>query len=164
MTSVDTAQKNEVFSNKDYFSKCDPTRSFLQIGWHLLKKPLMENFIFCAVKPLWLPVLIKVPHLTKKNLDDMLIKVGEDFAKMKFFHSWKSSFYMQWKTRTVSSAFLSSRIQQIEFYSNNGPNKEINLAITFKKKEVKWFAQTEVNFLQLIKWGYRNTSNKLPLE
>ena len=42
---------------------------------------------------------------------------------------------MQWKTRTVSNAFLSSRIQQVEFYSNNGPKKEINLVITFKKKK-----------------------------
>ena len=32
------------FSTKDFFSK-----SFLRIWSHLLKKSLMENFIFCAV-------------------------------------------------------------------------------------------------------------------
>ena len=43
-----TAQKMK-FSVKDFFSKCDQTRSFLRIWSHLLKKSLMENFIFCAV-------------------------------------------------------------------------------------------------------------------
>ena len=34
------------FSIKDLFSKCDQIRSFLWIWSHLLKKSLMENFIF----------------------------------------------------------------------------------------------------------------------
>ena len=38
------------FSIKDFFGKCDQTRSFLQIWSHLLKKFLTENFSFCAVK------------------------------------------------------------------------------------------------------------------
>ena len=37
------------FSVKDFFSKRDQIRSFLRIWSHLLKKSLMENFIFCAV-------------------------------------------------------------------------------------------------------------------
>ena len=37
------------FSIKDLFSKCDQIRSFLRIWSHLLKRPLMENFMFCAV-------------------------------------------------------------------------------------------------------------------
>ena len=37
------------FCIKDFFSKCDQIRSFLQIWSHLVKKSLMENFIFCAV-------------------------------------------------------------------------------------------------------------------
>ena len=37
------------FSIKDFFSKCDQIGSFLRIWSHLLKKSLMENFIFCAV-------------------------------------------------------------------------------------------------------------------
>ena len=36
-------------SIKDFFSKCDQIRSFLRIWSHLLKKSLMENFIFWAV-------------------------------------------------------------------------------------------------------------------
>ena len=37
------------FSIKNFFSKCDQTRSFLRILSHLLMRFLMENFIFCAV-------------------------------------------------------------------------------------------------------------------
>ena len=43
-----TAQKIK-FSIKDFFSKYDQVRSFLRIWSHLLKKSLMENFIFCTV-------------------------------------------------------------------------------------------------------------------
>ena len=42
-----TAQKLK-FSIKDFLSKCDQIRSFLRIWSHLLKKFLLENFIFCA--------------------------------------------------------------------------------------------------------------------
>ena len=45
-----TAQKMK-FSIEDYFSKCDKIHSYLRIWSYLLKKSLMENFIFCAV--LW---------------------------------------------------------------------------------------------------------------
>ena len=37
------------FSIKDFFSKCDQIRRKLRILSHLLKKPLMENFIFWAI-------------------------------------------------------------------------------------------------------------------
>ena len=37
------------FSITDFFSKCDQTRSYLRIGSNLLKKSVMENFIFCEV-------------------------------------------------------------------------------------------------------------------
>ena len=42
------AQKMK-FSGKDLFSKCDQICTFLWIWSHLLKKSLMENFIFCGV-------------------------------------------------------------------------------------------------------------------
>ena len=37
------------FSIKDFFSKCEQIRRFLRIWSHLLKKFLMENFIFYPV-------------------------------------------------------------------------------------------------------------------
>ena len=43
-----TVQKMK-FSIKDFFSKCDQIHRKLLIWLHLLKKSLMENFIFCAV-------------------------------------------------------------------------------------------------------------------
>ena len=46
--SMITARKVK-FSIKDLFSKCDQIRWKLRIWSHLLKKPFMENFIFCAV-------------------------------------------------------------------------------------------------------------------
>ena len=43
-----TAQKLKS-SIKDFFSKCDQIRRKLRIWSHLLKKSLVENFLFCAV-------------------------------------------------------------------------------------------------------------------
>ena len=43
-----TAQKMK-FSIRDFFNKCDQIHRTLRIWSHLLKKSLMENFIFCAV-------------------------------------------------------------------------------------------------------------------
>ena len=43
-----TTQKMKI-SIKDFFNKCEQIRSFLWIWSHLLKKYLMENFIFCAM-------------------------------------------------------------------------------------------------------------------
>ena len=43
-----TVQKMK-FSIKDFFSKCDQILRKLWIRSHLLRKSLMENFIFCAV-------------------------------------------------------------------------------------------------------------------
>ena len=38
------------FSIKDFFSKCDQIQRKLRIRLYLLKKSLMENSAFCAVK------------------------------------------------------------------------------------------------------------------
>ena len=46
---ANTTQKMK-FPIKDFFSKCDQIRSFLWIWSNLLKKFLMENVIFLAVK------------------------------------------------------------------------------------------------------------------
>ena len=54
---MDTAQKMK-FSIKDFFSKCDQVRSLPWIWSHLLKKCLMENFIFCVVG--WFNVLVSL--------------------------------------------------------------------------------------------------------
>ena len=48
------------FSIRDFFSKCDQIRSFLRIWSHLLKKSLMENFIFCAVETSVKDIILKI--------------------------------------------------------------------------------------------------------
>ena len=52
MRNIFTAQKIK-FSIKDFFSKCDQIPRELRIWPHLLKKSLMENFVFCAVLTTW---------------------------------------------------------------------------------------------------------------
>ena len=47
------------FSITDFF-KCDQIRRKLRIWSHLLKKSVMENFIFCAV--------VGLKGVTKKNI------------------------------------------------------------------------------------------------
>ena len=48
LSRIITAQETK-FSIKDFFSECDQICRKLRIWSHLLKKFLMENFIFCAV-------------------------------------------------------------------------------------------------------------------
>ena len=58
----DTAQKMK-FSITDFCSKYGQIRSFLRIWSHLLKKSVMENFIFCVVRVL----LVKYIELRLKT-------------------------------------------------------------------------------------------------
>ena len=46
----ETLQEKMRLSIKDFFSKCDQSRSFMRIWSHLIKKSWMENLIFCAVR------------------------------------------------------------------------------------------------------------------
>ena len=50
-TSMSTTQKIK-FPIEEVLSKCVQIRNFLRIWSHLLKKSLMENFIFCAMEGL----------------------------------------------------------------------------------------------------------------
>ena len=65
--TVNTAQKMK-FSIKDFSNKCDQIRRKLQIWSHLLKKSLMENFIFCAVKKPLSQYPGRVCQLSGKNV------------------------------------------------------------------------------------------------
>ena len=74
--SYSTAQKMK-FSIKDLFSKCDLIGSFPRIWSHLLKKSLMENFIFCAVFQFF--------HIL------VIILIKEQFTL------WITKFHIQWQ-------------------------------------------------------------------
>ena len=52
-----TAQKMK-FYIMDFFSKCDEIRSILWTWSHLLKKSLMENFIFLFSERIWFNELL----------------------------------------------------------------------------------------------------------
>ena len=59
------------FPIKDFSSKCDQIRRKQQIWPHLLKKFVMENFIFCAVRIPYQPYSKKIvpqTHFVPKNV------------------------------------------------------------------------------------------------
>ena len=64
------------FSIKDFFNKCGQVRRKLWIWSYLLKKSLMENFIFCRVEDQTL-IPIKRLVLTK------ILKVHNDAGRYK---------------------------------------------------------------------------------
>ena len=71
-----TVQKMK-FSMKYFCSKCDHICRKPQIWSHLLKKSLIENFIFCAVK--FLQIYLKICTLVKmKVLNTNLTLVFKD--------------------------------------------------------------------------------------
>ena len=47
------------FFINDFFSKCDQIHRKLWIWSHLLKKSLIENFIFCALNEFFLAELVQ---------------------------------------------------------------------------------------------------------
>ena len=75
-----TSQKMK-FSIKGFFSKCDQIRRWLRIWSHLLKKSLIENFIFCVMNVLvgyekyiqqWFDYIRKIKLLWLTKLHDFL--------------------------------------------------------------------------------------------
>ena len=60
------------FSIKDFFSKCDQIRRKLRIWSHLLKKSLMENFIFCAV--------FEIQHIKKSDSQLKVLAYSHNFT------------------------------------------------------------------------------------
>ena len=83
--------KKKNFSNKDFFSKCNQIRRKLRIWSHLLKKSLLENFIFCAVVLLaicdtsYCFTLFDTEQYGSNNDSGVLLnlKLGKDFDENK---------------------------------------------------------------------------------
>ena len=69
-------QINLEFFFKDFFGKCDPIGSFLRIQSHLLKKSLMENFIFHAVE-VTLTILLNTTSQTPFKWSTSTMKTPE---------------------------------------------------------------------------------------
>ena len=78
LTGICTHCTKMKLSIKDFFSKCDQIRMKLWIWSHLLKKSLMENFIFCAVT-----IKNKVHFFWKSKVDFSNWKDGHFVIKIK---------------------------------------------------------------------------------
>ena len=85
-----TAQKMK-FSVKNFFSKCDQIRSFLQTGSYLLKKSSMENFLFCTVgsqsigsSKKWYCGLFKQSYVRK--MDMFYVTITGNFELFQYFN------------------------------------------------------------------------------
>ena len=72
-----TLHKKMKFSIKDFFSKCDQIRRKLRIWPHLLKRSLMENFIFCEVSQGKCTETTQCKNLQKRESWLLLIIVDE---------------------------------------------------------------------------------------
>ena len=114
------------FSFQDFFSKCDQIRMKLRIWLHLLKKSLMENFIFCTVKirSALTGILYKqvcfhpqaqiclIEFIAKNTVISPNFLVGKFCGKEKFPHRWNygifcSDFYCQVKNMLTKGLYLS---------------------------------------------------------
>ena len=91
-TSKTTAQKMR-FSIMDFFSKCDQISRKLWIWSHLLKKSLMENFIFCAVN-IW-----RVLRLLEES------NCSHYFFKISFFFSELVPVIFAWRVLVMQPLF-----------------------------------------------------------
>ena len=119
--SLYTAQKMK-FSIKDFFSKCAQIRKKLRVWSHLLRKSLMENFIFCAVLgELWYGITVQKMkfsikdffnkcdqirrHLLKKSLMENFIFCTETVCSVYSKEKKRkrvtnfSSFFLKWKKK-----------------------------------------------------------------
>ena len=88
-----TAQKMK-FSIKDFFRKCDQVLNFLRIWLHLLKKSLMENFIFCAVSSQWekiIKILSKIRSIFSKLIQTNIVLKAKSAENMNKFNNDQSN-------------------------------------------------------------------------
>ena len=70
------------FSTKEFFINCDQIRRKLPIWSHLLKKTLMENFIFCAVS-----VVMSWKHLKPSICRERCVYFTTLFAAIDYIYN-----------------------------------------------------------------------------
>ena len=142
------------FSIKDFFSKCDQVRSFLLIWPHLLKKSLMENFIFSAVL---------VYHKTLTVYSILVVFISDVlpvFSKLEFQYNYfclshfapiisKSSTQKQkikWKQccHGNNQSSIYERFQRYKLFHKNFKNQEKEAGTNFvllsqSRNTIGWF-------------------------
>ena len=85
---------NMTFSIKDFFSKCDQSLRKLRVWSLLLKKSLMENFIFCAVPLFMLSGMGCIRTLS--NIADEAF--GENFRCLKTGYYFRKTLQLRYLT------------------------------------------------------------------
>ena len=163
------------FSITDFFSKCDQIRRKLRIWSHLLKKSVMENFIFCSVHQSWLfsnsvinmpfskwkendakitsfhsKTWVKICQIPKKLLNDHFITVIiQKVIRTKLVKSWRA--YVRKKNKMIKMQHntlytLTKKWFDYKFYEN------VLLSGLWKMKQGS-LIKTKLNFLNWIfKW------------
>ena len=92
-----TGQKMK-FSIKYFFSKCDQIRRKLWIWSHLLKKSLIENFIFCAVIyfSIIVFIFITINHIVPLKQTNFFFKHACQKFRLRLFLSFCLVFSQLW--------------------------------------------------------------------
>ena len=111
------------------FSKCDQIRSFLWICSHLLKKSLMENFIFCAV------FLTDIINKSFQNGEfQSILKYAEVFPVLRMSKVFERLIYKQ------TEEFMISKLSPLlRGFRNNHSTQHcvLNMTDSWKKKLTK---------------------------
>ena len=127
--------KDEVL-NYNFFSKCDQIHRKLKIWSHLLKKFLMENFIFCAVYLkhhlhfyFYQPILVSVFPVLSSFGCEICVKF-ELILKFPTTNLWLFLNFRFSKTNLGSVEFLSYSLTLWKFkFENTKPRLLISLTI-----------------------------------
>ena len=92
--------KKMKFFIKDFFSKCNQIRSLMRIRSHLLKKSIMENFLFCRLKE----VLKKISTPSRLSLSKPCLLF---FVSIFFFSELKVTAFLLWIEVAWARGFFS---------------------------------------------------------
>ena len=109
-----TAQKMKL-SIKYFFSICDQIRRKLRIWSQLLKKCLMENFIFCAVSlfvcVISTPSTSRKPHYLSdlSNFDALLYKTNNKVPLSRLINTYRSIILSKMTSNVVRSPIQSKK-------------------------------------------------------
>ena len=114
------------FFIKDFFSKCDQIHRKLQIWTHLLKKWLMENFIFCAV------IVFYFYFFTNRSK-------SKDSHKFPRCSESKSSCYLS-RMNSITAEFL------VFLISNFRLTRESAMSLSWKTLTLECYQIEEITF------------------
>ena len=92
---------------RDFFSKCDQILSFLRIWSHLLKKSLLENYIFWAVTLTYFPLFLFLQYSSDNLLrKELFWKVLELYHRPKEFNNLTNFWWSAVVTVEVFCSYL----------------------------------------------------------